>query len=294
MEKFERTLIGLYRAEGKRWLETLPARIQKIAVLWELEDLDPFPNPSYHYIVGAMRKGHPVLLKLGLDGASLKKEAKALKAFSGQGAVQVCAQTDDALLLARVVPGFSLKSYFPNRETKSLKIVARVIQSLHKAPFPSPEHFPSLEEVLTPLDKSWEIPATYLEKARVLRAHLLATAPAPVMLHGDLHHDNILAADPEGTTWQVIDPHGFRGDPTYEAGAFLRNPMVELACLADAPHILRNRVETLGDLLNIDKHRLSQWGFVQAVLAWIWALEDGCDLFPFKRLTELLDKIIVG
>ena len=35
------------------------------------------------------------------------------------------------------------------------------------------------------------------------------------MLHGDLHHDNVLTADRE--PWLAIDPHGVLGDPEKRA-----------------------------------------------------------------------------
>jgi len=51
---------------------------------------------------------------------------------------------------------------------------------------------------------------------------LCASATDRVVLHGDLHHDNILLATREA--WLAIDPHGIVGDPGYEVGAPLFNP----------------------------------------------------------------------
>jgi len=34
------------------------------------------------------------------------------------------------------------------------------------------------------------------------------------------------------------------------------------------------------------------WCFVQAVLAWVWSIEDGLDESYFKQLTEIFDKKI--
>ena len=41
------------------------------------------------------------------------------------------------------------------------------------------------------------------------------TTSEAVVLHGDLHHDNVLR---DGDGWVVIDPHGYVGDPGSRAG----------------------------------------------------------------------------
>ncbi len=41
---------------------------------------------------------------------------------------------------------------------------------------------------------------------------------------GDLHHENILAA--ERAPWLAIDPKGVIGEPAYEMGALLRNRLM--------------------------------------------------------------------
>jgi len=42
-----------------------------------------------------------------------------------------------------------------------------------------------------------------------------------VLLHGDLHSDNILSSQ---RGWLVIDPKGIVGEREFELGAYLRNP----------------------------------------------------------------------
>jgi streptomycin 6-kinase len=62
--------------------------------------------------------------------------------------------------------------------------------------------------------------------AESLFRELIASSESPVLLHGDLHHFNILSARRQ--PWLAIDPKGVAGEPAYEPGALLRNPNPEL------------------------------------------------------------------
>ena len=50
-----------------------------------------------------------------------------------------------------------------------------------------------------------------MEIAELLFRELLASSEAPVLLHGDLHHFNILSSDRR--PWVAIDPKGLSGEP---------------------------------------------------------------------------------
>ena len=116
------------------------------------------------------------------------------------------------------------------------------------------------------------LPRDLVDRAANVFVDLCAGAPR-VLLHGDLHHDNILRSDREG--WLAIDPFGVRGDPGFEAGALLYNPDPErhddtLLGLVPA------RVEQLADGLGQPVDRIVAWGFVMAVLSEVWTTEgDG-------------------
>ena len=144
--------------------------------------------------------------------------------------MKVLSEDDGMLLLERAVPSISLKSYFPNMEQESIEIVCKVMKKLHQANISAAYNLPHIKDWLTALDKDWPIPDEHLQKARKLRDQLLQTSEADVLLHGDLHHDNILQ---NGDDWLVIDPKGVIGEPAYEVAAFIRNPIPELLNHAD-------------------------------------------------------------
>ena len=229
----------------------------------------------------------PIILKLGLDSEGLAREAFTLKCFAGCGAVKVLSEDDGMLLLERAVPSISLKSYFPNMEQESIEIVCKVMKKLHQANISAAYNLPHIKDWLTALDKDWPIPDEHLQKARKLRDQLLQTSEADVLLHGDLHHDNILQ---NGDDWLVIDPKGVIGDSAYEVAAFIRNPMPDLINIQDSEEIIQMRIAMFSDLLNVPRTKIADWCFVQAVLAWVCALEDGCDASYFEHLTKVFNK----
>lgn len=290
MTTFHSNIISIYGEKSKQWLDDLPKLITQVEATYGLLNLKPVEALSYNYVLTGFQGSKAVILKLGLDIDGFKREAAALMAFSGFGVVAVLSENTGLLLLECAVPGVSLKSYFPENDDEAINITANVIKRLHKAPIPNTHAFPHIKDWLMALDKDWAIPEAYLQKARKLRDQLFKTAGTNagtnVLLHGDLHHDNILQNDDD---WLVIDPKGLIGEPAYEVAAFIRNPIPELLNHADAPNIIHNRITRFAEALELPAKRILDWCFVQSLLSWVWALEDGCDTSYFEQLAKIFD-----
>ena len=287
MRSLEKNIINLYGDKGKHWLASLPRLLKKMEVAHGLSKLKPVKNLSYNYVLSGFQESLPIILKLGPDIDGFKRETAALKAFAGFGVVKVLAESDGMLLLERAVSGISLKSYFPKNDNDAIYILCDHLKQLHQAPIPRVQVFSEIKDWLMVLDEDLNIPAHYLHKARQRRDHLLVTSSEPVLLHGDLHHDNILK---NGNGWVVIDPKGVIGEPAYEVAAFIRNPMPKLLALNNSSSIISHRVAFIAEILDLSERRILDWCLVQAVLAWAWALEDGCDETYFKQLTQIFDR----
>ncbi len=285
MKELEKNIIALSPDKGKQWLSNLSELIAQIAMQHGLTHLKPVKNLSYNYVLSGFQNSQPIILKLGLDIDGLKREAFALKSVAGFGVVNVLMENDGMLLLERAVPGVSLKSYFSEKDIDAVHITCDCLKRLHQAPIPRDHGLPQIKDWLLVLDQDFNIPIHYLLKARQLRDKLLATSSPHVLLHGDLHHDNITQ---NGNDWIVIDPKGVIGEPAYEVAAFVRNPIPQLLAHHDALGIINRRITQFAETLKIPADRIVDWCYVQAVLAWIWALEDGCDETYFKKLTEIL------
>lgn len=121
-----------------------------------------------------------------------------------------------------------------------------------------------------------------IERHLVLEAHRLYSAlcgsqSRQRLLHGDLHHSNVLLDAERG--WVAVDPKGVVGEVAYEVGAALRNPYEQPAMFIE-PRRVEKRVKRFALKLELDPTRVLAWAFEQAVLSAIWAVEDG---FALKR-----------
>ena len=108
-----------------------------------------------------------------------------------------------------------------------------------------------------------------MEAAEGLFAELIASTTENMLLHGDVHHFNILSA--ERAPWLAIDPQGVVGDPAFEIGPFLHNPSPQ------PTSVLKRRLDQFSDELDLDRERLHGWAVAQGVLSAWWCMEDGVD-----------------
>jgi streptomycin 6-kinase len=92
------------------------------------------------------------------------------------------------------------------------------------------------------------------------------------LLHGDLHHENILFDDHRG--WLAIDPKGVIGELEFEIGTVLLNPIAHPALFASRT-VVQRRVDIFQRVLQLDNERILRWAFARAVLSAVWSWEDG-------------------
>ncbi|PRX99933.1 aminoglycoside phosphotransferase family protein [Allonocardiopsis opalescens] len=277
-------------ADGERWLRDLPGLLNRYSRRWGLRiSAEPFPL-SYNYVVAARRHdGTDAVLKLCHPRTvELPLEAAALRHFGPRRAAEVLdadlvgiEEYGGALLLGRVRPGESLVATAAADDLRATSAAAEVMRVLHEAG-PPPDGFPSVADWGAGFARhraahgggAGPLPAELFEPAERLFAELLAGSAPPVLLHGDLHHDNILDG---GDRWVAIDPKGVTGEPCYEAGALVRNLWQDRYDTPDEAGTLRRRIGLLADELAVDRERLAGWCFAQAVLSAVWLVEDGED-----------------
>ena len=228
---FRRNVVGNWGDDGQRWLGELPALVAAITRDWDLELGIPYAL-SFNWVAPVIRAdGSAAVLKLGVPRSDhLADEAATLECYAGQGAVRLLDRDTDrgALLLEQAAPGTPASTLVPDRDEEATAAFIAVARRLHRAPpadCPLPELAARSESFSAHLRDHPDdrvLPRHLVERAGRLFDELCATATDRVVLHGDLHHDNILRADRE--PWLAIDPHGVVGDPGYEVGALLYNP----------------------------------------------------------------------
>lgn len=266
MKILEQNVISIYGDDGKKWLMNLPKIISEISDAWRLSSLAPVDNLSYNYVLSGMQNTGthaasyyvPIILKLFPNRSDLEREVIALKAFDGFGAAKVLNYNEQAILLEMAIPG---------NPVQSIDSCCEVMKKLHKAPIPYNHSLPHIRDQLKDLDKAWEIPIEYLQKARILRDKLLDKETTPVLLHGDLHRENILQ---HSSGFMVIDPKGVIGFPSNETWAFIADFEKDTSFVAD--------------YFGWDVHEIREGYFVHSILAAAWNIEDGLDPTKFIEL----------
>ena len=283
-DEFHQRIASVFGEDGVAWLERLPEIVAGCAERWDLTIESPFPL-SYNYVTPARRAdGEPAVLKVRCPHEETATEIDALLAFAGEGVCAVFEHDAEryATLMERVIPGAPLTTIVADDDEHATAIAIDLMTRLWRSP-PAEHSFPTVGDWARGLARhrtrfdggTGPLPSRLFEEAEDAFGWLLATTTNSLLLHGDLHHDNILSATRE--PWLVIDPKGIVGDPGYDLGALLYNPMPGLLALPNPGRVITRRVDQLAEGLGMERDRVRAWGIAQAVLSACWSIEGNGD-----------------
>lgn len=285
-ESFRQTITSYFHAEGAAWLDRLGELIQLYEDRWSIRVGQPF-QLSFSYCAPAiLPDGREAVIKLEMPNAESRHRAQALRHFNGHGMVRLIAADIEqgASLMERLIPGKMLAEEIADDE-QATRIAAGVMQAMW-IPAPSDYPFPTMADWLLNFKKirsrlanaTYPLPLRTIERTEALFTDLLASAGEQVLLHGDLHHFNILSvAEEGGLGWRAIDPFGVIGEREAEIGAFIRNPHLELPVVPALRAMLLRRIDIFQEVLGFDRQRLIAWAAVYAAVSAWWSISDGVD-----------------
>lgn len=176
---------------------------------WNLEvDGKPITTP-FSDLMPVLFDGNPAMLKL-LRNNEERTGSAVLAWWNGEGAVRVLDRLDDCLLLERAIGRRSLAEMSRSgNDDVATAILCQTAMRLHGHRSEDPPPLvPTLWEWFAPLRRSARAMGDLLAESARLSEKLLADPRDEVLLHGDLHHDNVL--DGESRGWLAIDPKGIR------------------------------------------------------------------------------------
>ncbi|CAN5187138.1 aminoglycoside O-phosphotransferase APH(6)-Id [soil metagenome] len=273
---FVDTVNRIWGAQGAAWLKELPELIEFFSAKWQLSNIAPFDNLTFNYVAQAHSAHYnkPVVLKIGVPHPEFINESNALTFYDGHGSVKLLAHDEQkyGMLLAQIQPGNTLKSFFPTQEKQAIEYACQIMKKLHARPISGSSEFPTIDNKFLAFD-SPKIPRRlqrHVDRAQNFVNELSASAPQKYLLHGDLHHDNILL-DAQGNAVS-IDPKGVVGEAAYEVGAFMCNP--EALCQQyNIPKLLNLRLDQFSQTLAIDRERLAKACYARIILSACWTVE---------------------
>lgn len=279
MSTFEANLHTLYPNEAKSWLTGLPTFLKSIEAKLAMQIQAPFSKLTYHYVARATSAtGEALVFKCSIPHKEMQTEIKALEHYDGQGSIKLIASDSDAgwLLIEACQPGVALSAL--EDDELAIHHAITLMQQLWK-PIAKTESFPSVENWLEGLARMQQDPRakTFISKRLMdysigLAKDLCASMGEQVLLHGDLHQDNMLSS--QRAPYLAIDPKGVIGEREYEYGALIRNPINKISTMSGLPKFLNRRLDQIAAETNFARERIQHWSMVQAVLAAYWQIED--------------------
>jgi streptomycin 6-kinase len=250
------------------WLQRVPKLLTESAKEWALRLGEPYPLGAAGYAVRAeLTDGTPAVLKLIYPHREAAHEAAALAEWNGDGAVELLRYDEErwALLMERCEPGTLLAHAEPD---VALDVLVGLLPRLWKrveAPFHllADEAAAWLEEIPAEWERTGRpCDRRIVDAALELLQSLSASQGELVLLHQDLHTDNVLAAERE--PWLVIDPKPLLGEREFNVA-----PIVRDYVLGHSRADVMCRLDRLTSELGLDRERASGWTIGQTV-AWMF------------------------
>jgi len=257
-------------ADGRAWLERLPATIEACAERWSLALDAPFPLAGASVAIPATTKeGQSAVLKVCFPHRESEHEAHALRAWDGNGAVRLLAHDPErwALLVERCLPGRPLAG---RPEPEVLETLCALLPRLW---LPAAPPFRELADEaawwVSYLPDRWEAAGRPFERSLLDAAvealqELPATQGEQVLLHQDLHPGNVLGAERE--PWLVIDPKPLVGEREFAVA-----PIVRAFELEQSAGAVTARLDRLSGALGLDRDRARLWALGQTIA---WSLDS--------------------
>ena len=218
------------------------------------------------------RDGVPAMLKIATEPEE-RRGADTMVWWDGEGAARVLAHEGDALLMERAEGAASLEEMaLSGRDDEATRIICAAWPPdfMPRRMRPLPPSLVPLPEWFAELEPGAARHGGILEQAAATARHLFAEPRDIVVLHGDIHHGNILDFGSRG--WLAIDPKGLLGERTFDFVNILRNPDDQVAL---TPGRFSRQVTVIADAAGLDRVRLLQWTLAFTGLSAAWILGDG-------------------
>lgn len=272
---------------GREWLAVLPEVVAAQCRRWDL-DLDGAPmHGSNALVVPVVRGRERFVLRVAPPGDDIGQEAEALRRWDGHGTVRLFDVDLDsrAMLLERLDGTRTL------RTEPLLRAIAVIGGLVNDLAIPVPGTVRSTGSIaqahVAEFERDWlaagsPTPRRQLDGAIALAAELAADTASETAVDGDLHSDQVLAA--ERLPWLVVDPVLYRGDREYDFARVLWDRLDELT----APEHLLDAFALFVRTAGVPEDRARAWVVVRSMSYLLWGIPRGLTWDP-PKCRRLLD-----
>ena len=246
--------------------------LETYAILWHLSGLRQIDYNSVNHLFTCISAKHgPCILKISPRVNETITEHGMLTALDGNRLCKVYEAdlVNGVLLIERITPGTPLREE-PDLSTR-LAIFCGLFPGLHqppadKATYPTYMDWVSRIAAYTQTRIDYKDLSEKMTTAEEICRRLWEKYPRELLLHGDLHHDNILLGE---HGYHIIDPKGVIGDPVFDIPRFILNE-ADLDQGDKFAYIIRVLAEKLG-IPDVDIRLLF---YVETCMANSWKVES--------------------
>jgi len=262
---------------GAGFLSKVLADLRRCTEIWNLSGIEQIDYYSVNCIFKCVSNKYGLcILKIGADSSESANEYHILEEYKGTRFCNVYEAdiSNGILLIERITPGTQLRAE-PDLD-KRLGLFSELYHGLHIKPINKaiyPTYLDWVSRITDYMRECEEYEALYKKMAhaeKICRS-LCEKYTGEMLLHGDLHHDNILLDN--YNRYRIIDPKGVVGDSVFDIPRFILNEFDDV--LDDGfydkyMHITR----TLSKMLIISERDIRRLTYVEMCMANSWNVES--------------------
>lgn len=268
--------------------------MQSASRKWKLTDIETiYEMPERAVYAAASADYGSVIVKLNHDSSHLSGEFGTLRQMQGNSCCRVYGlDRDEGMFLEeRILPGTVLRE--EASWEKRAEVFAGIFRGIHVMPENGTSYPSYLDWVKNAYEKISKGSSTNkrlvdgMREAVAVAEEMFAKYPQRMLLHGDLHHDNILQ-NQQGE-YAVVDPKGVVGPPIFDTPRYVLNEMGEGGDSLPKEHILKV-IGKISGLLEYPEEDLRRLFFMETMLANAWSYGDGEEALESEM--EVAERIV--
>ncbi|WP_268625406.1 aminoglycoside phosphotransferase family protein [Paenibacillus alvei] len=274
---------------GNTFYEQMLRHIDNYSKKWSLSSLQLIPSFSANVVFTCYSEqvGHAIL-KIGQPSETIWTEVTTLLQYKGQRFCKVYEADikNGVLLLERLQPGTTLRD--EHSLQRRLDVFCSLYSNIHIAAVEG-EKFPTyigwVERITDYMSQRQDCPelSRHMQRAREICLTIASTYSQNLLLHGDLHHDNMLLGS--NGEYVIIDPKGVIGDPVFDIPRFILNEFEE--------SITENLYEKIDEIIGVLTKKLAipndvirKCLYVETTMGMCWCVEDGSTPEEYTALVQ--------
>ena len=247
-----------------------------------------------------------VILKVNIDTDELASEHNMLKDMDGRSSCRVFAYDGarGVLIEERIIPRNFGKSNIPftlrDEDNVAVRVnhFLRVFKDIHKTIDDTNNQvtyldwFKNADSYCMKHDMN-ELIKNNMHRACCIAEDLFGKYDDRVLLHGDLHHDNMMLN--ENGTYSMIDPKGVIGPEIFDLQRYILNEIFYVSNDNCKDHVLKV-VEMISQKTKYPFIDIIKLFYMEVMLEKVWCLEDGGgpNLPQVLVAVELLNEYVEG